>query len=420
MKYGVIGERLPHSFSKIIHERLDSYTYDLHEIAPDKLDRFMTAREFTGINVTVPYKEKVIPYLDEIDPLAKAIGAVNTVVNKNGKLYGYNTDILGLKALIDTLGLSLKGKKVLILGAGGTAKTARALSEREGAREICLVHRRQTPDTVSYENAYRLHADADILIHTTPGGMFPKLHTLPTDENANNFSLDAFPKLEGVIDVVYNPLRTTLVQQAKAKGITAVGGLYMLVAQAVYAAAYFTDKTYPTTVIDEIYQELLCEKENIVLIGMPSSGKTTVGNALAKLTGRKFIDTDEELIKRVGKPIPEIFESEGEEAFRRYEAETIASLAAENNAIIATGGGAILREDNLLNLRYNGRLYFLDRPLSQLTPTADRPTASDTAALENRYRERYPKYLAASDSVIEATATPKKLALTILQRHKER
>lgn len=420
MKYGVIGEHLPHSFSKLIHERLESYTYDICEIAPDALDDFLKARDFCGINVTIPYKERVIPYLDVIDPLAKTIGAINTVVNQNGKLYGYNTDILGLKALIEKLGLSIKGKKVLILGTGGTAKTAKALANHEGASEVYLISHNQAPDAISYTDAYRHHSDAEILIHTTPCGMFPNIHTRATDENGIPLSLDAFKNLEGVVDVVYNPLRTTLVQEAKARNIAAIGGLYMLVAQAVYAAAYFTEKEYPTSIIDEIYHELLSKKENIVLIGMPSSGKTTVGKTLAALTGRKLYDTDTEIVNRVQKSIPEIFKSEGESAFRRYEAEAIASLAPITNAIIATGGGAILQEDNLENLRYNGRLYFLDRPLSLLTPTADRPTAQDKAALEKRYRERYPRYLAAADRVIEAKDLPEAIAKDILHRHKER
>jgi len=419
MKYGVIGEHLPHSFSKLIHERLESYTYDICEIAPDQLCAFMTARDFCGINVTIPYKEKVIPFLDHIDPLAKAIGAINTVVNENGRLYGYNTDVLGLKALIEKLGLSLKGKKVLILGMGGTAKTAKALAQNEGAKEVHLISHREAPDAISYTDAYRHHSDAEILIHTTPCGMFPKIHSLATDENGKPLSLDAFQKLEGVVDVVYNPLRTTLVQEAKARNIAAIGGLYMLVAQAVYAAAYFTKKTYPPSVIDEIYHELLSEKENIVLIGMPSSGKTTVGKALAELTGRELVDTDDEIVRYCGKTIPEIFETEGEAAFRNIEAEIIASLATRTSCIVATGGGAILRDDNLKTLRYNGRLYFLDRPLPHLTPTADRPTAQNKAALEKRYRERYPRYLAASDRVIEAKDLPEALAEDILHHHKE-
>ncbi len=420
MKYGVIGEHLPHSFSKLIHERLESYTYDICEIAPNALDAFMTDRNFCGINVTIPYKEKVIPHLDYIDPTAKEIGAVNTVVNENGKLYGYNTDVLGLKALIQKLGLTLKDKKVLIIGTGGTAKTARALARAEGAKKVLFVSNCAAPDAISYTEAYREHSDTEILIHTTPCGMFPNIHGIATDENGDPLSLEAFQNPKGVIDVVYNPLRTTLVQKATTRKIASVSGLYMLVAQAVYAASYFTKKKYPTTVIDEIFSELLAEKENIVLIGMPSSGKTTVGKALAKLTGRKLIDTDTEITLRANKTIPEIFKSEGEEAFRRIESEVIASLATETGAIIATGGGAILKEENLQNLRYNARLYFLDRPLSLLTPTDDRPTASDREALKARYRERYPRYLTACDVRIDANATPDEIANSILHHHKER
>lgn len=419
MTYGVIGEHLPHSFSKIIHERLESYTYEICEIAPESLDGFMKTREFQGVNVTIPYKEKVIPYLDGIDPLAKEIGAVNTVVNKNGRLYGYNTDILGLNALIKHLGLTLKNKKVLIIGAGGTAKTAKALCKAEGVHSVHLVSHRKTEGAIGYRDAYRDHADTEIIIHTTPCGMFPRIETVATDENGVPLSLDAFPRLEGVIDVVYNPLRSTLVQAAKKKKLAAIGGLYMLVAQAVFAASYFTGKKYPAEVIDEIFGELLCEKENIVLIGMPSSGKTTVGKELAKLTGRELVDTDDEIVRRYGKSIPEIFASEGEAAFREKEAAVVASLGGRTNCIIATGGGAILRDDNLRNLRYNGRLYFLDRPLAHLTPTDDRPTAQDRTAIERRYRERYPRYLAACDDRIAVNTTPKIIAETILEHHKK-
>ena len=417
MNYGVIGEHLPHSFSKIIHEKIETYAYEIREIERESLDAFMREKPFEGINVTIPYKESVIPYLDEIDPMAKAIGAVNTIVNKNGRLYGYNTDFKGMSALIRRLGLTLRGKKVLILGTGGTSKTAKALAIAEGARAVHRISFFKSEDAILYEEAYRLHADADILINTTPCGMFPKLDTIATDENGKDLTLDAFPKLEGVVDVVYNPLRTRLVQEAQKRSLPSQGGLYMLVAQAVYAAEYFTGKHYPTAIIDRVFNEIVTEKENIVLVGMPASGKTTVGVILAEKTQRELIDTDDAIVALVGKDIPTIFREEGEAAFRKYESEVIRSLATKENLIIATGGGAILKAENCENLKHNGRLYFIDRPLDKLLPTDDRPTASSREAIEARYRERYGIYQAVADRHIDADRSPEAVAEMILNCH---
>lgn len=417
MTYGVIGEHLPHSFSKIIHEKIESYSYVIREIEREKLDAFMKEKDFQGINVTIPYKEAVIPYLDEIDPMASAIGAVNTVVNRNGRLFGYNTDFKGLAALIRRLGLTLTGKKVLILGTGGTSKTAKALAISEGAREVKRISYMKSEDAISYREAYSHHADAEILINTTPCGMFPKIDTIATDENQNELTLSRFPCLEGVVDVVYNPLRTRLVQTANHCGLPAQGGLYMLVAQAVYAAEYFTKKYYPDSLIDRVYNEILAQKENIVLIGMPASGKTTVGKLLAEMTKKQLVDTDDMIVTLTGKDIPTIFREEGEEAFRRYESEVIASLATREDLVIATGGGAILKDINIQKLKHNGRLYFIDRPLASLIPTEDRPTASSREAIEARYRERYPIYQRVSDVRIDADTDPDRVASDILAHH---
>lgn len=421
MNYGVIGEHLPHSFSKIIHEKIESYSYIIREVAKEELDSFMREKDFQGINVTIPYKEAVIPHLDFIDPMAKAIGAVNTVVNENGKLYGYNTDFKGMRALISRIGLSLSGKKVLILGTGGTSKTAKALANAEGAASVYRISYFESEDAISYKTAYECHADADILINTTPCGMFPKIDTIATDENGAALDLARFPHLEGVVDVVYNPLRTRLVQEAEGLKLPAQGGLYMLVAQAVFAAEYFTKKTYPTSLIDEIFNEIVAKKENIVLIGMPASGKTTVGKLLADRTGRRLVDTDEEIVALTGKDIPTVFREEGESAFRDYESRVIASLATEENLVIATGGGAILKAENCLKLKHNGSLYFLDRPLDSLIPTADRPTASSREAITARYHERYPIYTAVCDHRIDASAmTPDEVASAILIHHERK
>lgn len=410
MTYGCIGEHLPHSFSKLIHEKIGGYSYELKELAPEELGDFLRARDFCGINVTIPYKEAVIPYLDELDEGARAIGAVNTIVNRSGRLIGYNTDFAGLSALIRRAGLSVGGKKALILGTGGTSKTARAVLEHEGASVILRVSRNSGEGRISYEEAYSGHTDAEILVNTTPVGMFPSLSGCPLD-------LSRFPRLTGVIDAVYNPLRTRLVLAAAERGIPASGGLYMLVAQAVFAAEHFQKTRCESGLIERIFRELSAEKENIVLTGMPGCGKTTVGKIVAEATGRRFVDTDAEIVGRCGRPIPEIFAEEGEEAFRNYESEVLLDLAPQSGLVIATGGGALLRPENRTALRQNGKLYFLDRPLEKLLPTADRPLSSDRESLKRRYRERYALYYTSADEVIEAGGSAESAAEEILRRH---
>lgn len=417
MIYGCIGEHLPHSFSKIIHEKIEDYSYTLQELSPDDVAPFMQKKDFLGINVTIPYKETVIPYLNETDDAAKAIGAVNTVVNRDGKLYGYNTDYAGLATLISKTGLLLKGKKVLIIGKGGTAKTAHAVSEDCGAREVFHITR---TGALTYQQAYKEHHDAEIIINTSPCGMFPKIDTLPCDADNNPFSFDAFPSLEGVIDVVYNPLRTRLVLEAQKRGLATEGGLYMLVAQAVFAASHFTGKNYPNAMIDEVFRSLLAEKENIVLIGMPGSGKTTLSKILSESLGYQMIDTDTLIIQKIGMPIGDYFKKHGEKAFREVESQVIHEIAGLTGTVIATGGGAVLNEDNITALKQNGRLYFLDRPLASLMPTADRPTASDTEAIAKRYQERYAIYTACADEIIRDFSSPEITAQTIETRHKSR
>jgi shikimate dehydrogenase len=401
MKYGLIGEHLPHSFSKEIHARIADYTYELHEIEKGKLDDFMKAKDFIAINVTIPYKKDVIPYLTQIDEKAKKIGAVNTIVNRGGELFGYNTDFFGMCALIQRIGLDFKNKKVAVLGTGGTSNTAVAVCEALGARETVVVGRTAKNGAVSYEDLYRDHTDTDILINTTPCGMYPypdgneHIAGTPVD-------LSRFPRLKGVADAVYNPLRTNFVMDASERGLPAEGGLYMLVAQAVAAAEKFMDRAVDPAITDRIFREIRASKENIVLSGMPGSGKSTVGKHLAEALNRKFIDTDEEIVKRAGKEITEIFAEIGNEGFRKLEAEVIACVSRENQgAVIATGGGAILRDDNVRALKRNGKIYFLNRPLENIVPTADRPLALDRAALEARFRERYARYLSTCDKEIK-------------------
>lgn len=398
MKYGLIGEHLTHSFSKVIHEEIGDYVYEIKEIEPRNVDAFMKAKEFYAINVTIPYKETVIPYLDFIDDSAKKIGAVNTILNKDGKLYGYNTDYYGMKSLAKKIGLEIKGKKVLIIGTGGTSKTATAVVSDLGAREIIYVSNSRVEGAYSYDEIYASQTDAEIIFNTSPVGMYPNNDGLPID-------ITKFPYLEGLLDVVYNPIRTNLVLKARELGIKSEGGLYMLCAQAVYAYEYFMSTKAEKSLCDTIYNKVLSQKDNIALIGMPSSGKTTVGRYLAEKTGKTFIDTDEEIIKKIGMDIPSFFKEYGEAEFRNVEAEVIKEVSKGNSQIISTGGGAILNSENIRCLKQNGKIYFLNRALELLIPTSDRPLSSNAEALKKRYEERYPIYKSSCDVEIDGNGT---------------
>ncbi len=410
MKYGLIGEKLPHSFSAVVHKAIGGYDYELKELCPWELEPFLKAKEFIGINVTVPYKEAVIPYLDEISPLAAEIGAVNTVVNRSGVLYGYNTDIGGMLDLIKRMGLEIKGKKALILGTGGTSKTAATAVKHLEAAHVIKVSRSGKDGAVSYEEAVTKHKDAEIIINTTPCGMYPNNKGIPLD-------LSVFTGLEGVVDAVYNPLRTRLVREAKRLGAVAEGGLYMLVKQAVLASELFFDTKYANSVTDKVFTTISTGKENVVLSGMPSSGKTTVGTLLSGIMGRELYDTDKYLEAKHGMSVPDMFARYGEPTFRDMEAEAVKELSVKNGVIIATGGGAVMRAESADALKQNGRIYFLDRPLTELIPTDDRPMSRTREALEQRYNERYGTYLSTADEIIEVKGAPEEVALTIKERH---
>ncbi len=407
MKYGLIGERLKHSFSREIHNSLSEYEYELKEIPKDKLDEFMLERDFTAINVTIPYKETVLPYLHYIDDHAKKIGAVNTIVNKDGKLYGYNTDFYGMKMLISHAKIDVNEKKVAVLGTGGTSKTANAVAKHLSAKEVLTVSRTKSENTITYDELSANYSDIDIIINTTPLGMFPNNLSKPVD-------ISKFPNLTGVIDAVYNPLRTPLVLDALNNGIRAEGGLYMLVAQAVRASEIFLDKTYETQKLDEVFNKIKAQKENIVLIGMPSSGKSTVGKAIANKLGRTFSDSDEYIEQSSGLKIPEIIKNQGEEKFRALETEAVNELSKSTGAIIATGGGAVLKEENMKALSQNGKIYFIDRPLDMLMPTSDRPLTSTKEDLIKKYNERYSLYERWSDVKIDASLSVEQIANTII------
>lgn len=399
MQYGCIGEHLTHSFSKEIHGQLQDYIYELKEIPLGELDAFMTERDFRAINVTIPYKQDVLPYLKEVDKTAAAIGAVNTIVNRDGRLYGYNTDFGGMADLIKRTGIELKEKKVLILGTGGTSKTAVAVARHLGAASVWKVSRSAKTDALTYEEVLQKHLDAQVLINTTPRGMFSREGGMPIDPAL-------FPDLCGVIDAIYNPLRTEFVLKARSMGVPATGGLYMLVRQAVLASEIFLDTRYPDSITEAVYHAVKIGKENIVLTGMPGSGKTTIGRLLADELGRPYLDTDALVMEKTGKTPAQIIATQGEATFREIETAVIREIAFQTGSVIATGGGAILKGENIDLLRMNGRIFFLDRPVEQLLPTEDRPLSSTKEAILKRYYERYSTYIATADVVVANNDTP--------------
>lgn len=394
MKYGLIGERLGHSFSKEIHERIGKYEYEPKELNEKEFHEFMQKKDFKAINVTIPYKEKVIPYLHYISPEASKIKAVNTIVNKDGLLYGYNTDYLGLKEMISHFNIDVNGKKAMILGTGGTSKTSYSVLKDLNAKEIIFVSRRKTNNCITYDKISKYARECDILVNTTPLEMYP-------NNDKHILHLDEFKSLKGVIDVIFNPLRTNLILKAKEKNIRCCSGLFMLVAQAFYAIEIFLDTKLDKQVIVDVYNELVNKKENIILIGMPSSGKTTIGNKLASITNRKFYDVDEEIIKRINMDIASYFSLYGEKSFRDIESEVIKDISKSNNLVIATGGGSILRRENVNFLKQNGKLVFLDRSLNNLITTSSRPLSSNQEDLEKRYNERYPIYCKICDKKVD-------------------
>lgn len=394
MEYGCIGKKLGHSFSAVIHAKLGNYDYCLCELTETELTEFMTKKDFKGINVTIPYKETVIPFLDNIDESAKKIGAVNTVINNNGILTGYNTDFYGMTELLKKGSVEIADRKVFILGTGGTSKTARAVAKSLGASEINVVSRNPENGEISYDEMYKTADEVEVIINTTPVGMFPKPDAFAVEP-------EKFPNLSGAADAVYNPLTTEFISRARACGANAVNGLYMLVAQAAKAAELFFDDKTMTEKTDKVFSEIYKEKLNIVLIGMPGSGKTTIGKIVANALGREFCDTDGEFVKSNG-AIADYFNSNGEAAFRDKESDIVSELGAKNGLVIATGGGAILRAENVKNLKQNGIVFFLDREVENIIPTSDRPLGSDREAIRKRYGERYPTYCSAADIKVDS------------------
>ena len=396
MQFGLIGKTLKHSFSAEIHPKLFDCKYDLIELDETELDTFMKAKEFIGINVTIPYKKSVMPYIDVLDDTAKMCGAVNTVVNKSGILYGYNTDFLGLKALIEKNNVSLKNKNVLILGGGATSDTATAVSKSIDAKNVVRLSRTVSDGFDTYDNISKYYFDTDVIINTTPVGMFPDIYNSLID-------IKKFNNLTAVFDVVYNPIRTKLVCDAKSCGIIAEGGTYMLVFQAIYAARLFSGKEITKETGSRIFNEIIKNKQNIVLIGMPSCGKTTIGKELSKLLKRPFVDIDDEITKSNNITPRDIIEQQGENAFRDIETEIIKKFSKQQNLIISTGGGVVKREINIELLKENGIIVFLDRKLENLEVTTDRPITSSKDKLVKVFEERYPLYNKYSDIRFEVS-----------------
>lgn len=410
-QYGCIGRKLTHSFSREIHAKLADYEYELIELTEEEIAPFFAEKAFRAINVTIPYKQTVIPYLDVISPVAERIGAVNTIVNRDGRLYGYNTDYYGMKALIERIGIDLKGRKVLILGTGGTSRTARVLAADLGAAEILTVSRKKTEGYICYEEAVTDHTDAQVILNTTPSGMYPNSEDKPID-------IACFPRLEGVLDAVYNPLRTNLVLDARERGIKAEGGLYMLVMQAVVAAERFLETSIPKETADRIFASICAAKENIVLTGMPGSGKSTVGRLLNP-DGFGFVDTDAQIESKCGCSIKDLIREKGEAFFRDVESEVIREVSSVSCCVISTGGGAILREENVRALRRNGRLFFLNADISRLQATDSRPLSDTDEKLKKLYEQRMPVYRKTADVTVPDMALPQEEAAYITMKRKD-
>lgn len=423
--YGLLGRTLGHSWSAPIHKALGCEGYRLFELEPGELEGFLRREDVGGLNVTIPYKRDVMKYCDALDPAAEAIGSVNTLVRREGKLYGYNTDIDGFLYMLRRAEISLRGKKAVILGSGGASLTAQAAARQEGAREIVVVSR---TGEVHYENLPERHADAEVLVNTTPVGMWPRLEGQPVD-------LRLLPAVTDVADVIYNPGRTNLLLQAEeldhwrrmpgyalsppgGRSIRYTGGLPMLVHQAKRAEELFFGRPVPDEETEKITARLWRDQANLVLAGMPGSGKTTVGRELARLSGKPFVDLDEEIVRKAGKPIPEIFASQGEGPFRQLEHEVLTEACSRSGQIIATGGGAVLWSENRAAMRRTGRVYHLRRRLEDL-PTEGRPL-SQAGKLAEMERVRDPLYTAAADCAVSNEISPEETAGTIWRDFCER
>ncbi len=386
MQCGLLGRKLGHSYSPQIHRHLGDYSYTLFEKEPEELAAFLKSDCWNGLNVTIPYKKEVIPHLDELSPVAQRLGAVNTIVRRDGKRIGHNTDYFGFRYLVQKSGLDIGGKKALVLGSGGASNTAVAVLEEMGARVTVISRSGEN----NYTNLDR-HADAQLIVNTTPVGMYPNTMVSPVE-------LSLFPKLRGVLDVVYNPARTKILLDAEQRGLVALNGLWMLVAQAKESAEWFTGQKIDDRCIEDIHHTLSNQMENLILIGMPGCGKTTVGRILAEELGKQFVDADQALEEAAGRKITDIIPQDGEEAFRQMETDTLAELGKRSGLVIATGGGCVTQSRNYPLLHQNGTIFWLTRDLAKL-PTDGRPL-SQRGKLSVLYQAREPLYRRFSDCII--------------------
>lgn len=389
LKCGLLGEKLGHSYSPAIHAQLSDYEYRLYERKKEELEDFLKNGDWDGMNVTIPYKKTVMPYCAELSDRARRIGSVNTLVRRpDGSLFGDNTDAYGFELLVRRSGIQVQGKKALVLGSGGASVTVCAVLEALGAESVTVISRNGEDN---YDNLSR-HADAQVIANTTPLGMYPKTGAAAVD-------LAAFPKCEGVLDVVYNPARTALILQAESLGIPCAGGLYMLVAQAKRSAELFTGREIDDGEIDRIERKLSSSMQNIVLVGMPGSGKSTVAALLGKALGRTVLEADKYVEEAAGMPIPEIFSRFGEGRFRELETQALKELGKLSGAIISTGGGCVTREENYALLHQNGRIVWLKRDTAKL-PKDGRPI-SQRSDLDRLYEQREPLYARFADLVCD-------------------
>lgn len=387
MQCGLLGRKLGHSYSPQIHGLLGSYDYKLFEKEPEEVGDFLKNGDFTGLNVTIPYKKDVIPYLSQLSPVAKRLGAVNTIVRRqDGSLIGHNTDYFGFRYLVERSGLTVRGKKVLVLGSGGASNTAVAVLQELGAQVVIISRSGEN----NYHNLH-LHHDASVIVNTTPVGMYPNTGISPID-------LDLFPQLEGVLDAIYNPARTQILLDAEKRGLVAMNGLWMLVAQAKESAEWFTGSVIDQGKIPEIHACLRRQMENIILIGMPGCGKSTIGRLLAQRTGKKFVDADDALEARLGRKITDIIPQDGEAAFRRMESDTLSELGKQSGLVIATGGGCVTQQRNYPLLHQNGTILWLTRQLHKL-PTEGRPL-SQPGKLQEMFAQRQSLYRQFADAEI--------------------
>ena len=401
MRCGLLGKKLGHSYSPQIHSYLADYTYELFEKSPEELEFFLKHGDLSGLNVTMPYKKDVIPYLDELSDRAAELGAVNTIVRRNdGTLIGHNTDYFGFQSMLNRSGLQVAGKKVLVLGSGGASAMAVTVLKKQNSNVVVISRNGES----NYNNLEQ-HADASVIVNTTPVGMYPNVGVSPVD-------LALFPELEGVLDVVYNPARTQLLLDAEERGLIANNGLWMLVAQAKESAEWFTGTTISDKIISDIHRILQKQMENLVLVGMPGCGKSTIGSLLANLLNKKFVDADEVVAKQAGMTIPEIFATSGEKGFRDLETRVLSELGKESGMVIATGGGCVTRQENYPFLHQNGRILWIRRDIEKL-PVNGRPL-SQRGNLEEMYRIRRPYYEAFADYSVDNDGSQEETVSQIL------